>query len=224
MKIQTNGYEITYNKPKDYERAKKLKTLAQQANIHHHQVNKAWLGALDHAYQSGSLLIQAKKILKHGQWANWLERHFEGSYETAKVYIRIAKEWDNPRLVAARENEESLNSIKAVLKMLRNPKTKKLSPEHEMFEELDRIEDEEEVEEVRKEAQKKLKTKLSGMHPLEILILREIWDDCWGRFYAHLKKALRKRLKFNPYVHEIKDEEEKRQAQRKLKKLLKQCS
>ena len=44
-----------------------------------------------HAIEAGSLLLEAKEQLKHGQWLPWLRDHCIMSERTAQLYMRCAK-------------------------------------------------------------------------------------------------------------------------------------
>jgi hypothetical protein len=46
-----------------------------------------------HARRAGAALLVLKDRLKHGTWEGWLEEHFAGSAEQARVYMKIAKCW-----------------------------------------------------------------------------------------------------------------------------------
>jgi hypothetical protein len=68
--------------------------LQDVANSHH----RAFAGSLrkamtDHARLAGAALLQLKARLKQGSWGDWLKKHFRGSAETARLYMRVAKHW-----------------------------------------------------------------------------------------------------------------------------------
>jgi hypothetical protein len=52
------------------------------------------LAIQNHARLSGLALIEIKKRLGHGAFGTWLDTDFAGSRETARVYMRIARNWD----------------------------------------------------------------------------------------------------------------------------------
>lgn len=45
--------------------------------------------------ETGKRLIEAKQQLKHGEWGEWLEKKVEFSQETARQFMRVAKEFGN---------------------------------------------------------------------------------------------------------------------------------
>lgn len=48
----------------------------------------------------GKRLIEAKEMLPHGEWIPWLNEKVEFSERTAQNFMRLAKEFSNPQLVA----------------------------------------------------------------------------------------------------------------------------
>ena len=48
----------------------------------------------------GQRLIEAKELLSHGEWLPWLNEKVEFSERTAQNFMRLAKEFSNPQLVA----------------------------------------------------------------------------------------------------------------------------
>src|SRR5262245_54663200 len=60
---------------------------------------RAFVGSLRQAIVAnvriaGAALCELKQRLEHGDWSAWLKAHFKGSPETARLYMRIAREWD----------------------------------------------------------------------------------------------------------------------------------
>jgi hypothetical protein len=47
-----------------------------------------------HARFAGSALLEMKRRCQHGDWTAWLKANFDGSPETANLYMRIARKWD----------------------------------------------------------------------------------------------------------------------------------
>lgn len=96
----------------------KLNRLAAAANLHHAEVDRAAGGMLEHARLAGESLLEAETRLGgRKKWSRWRAENFKGSKETACHYMRIAREWNNPVLIQAREG--GANSINAMLKVLR---------------------------------------------------------------------------------------------------------
>lgn len=48
----------------------------------------------------GLRLIEAKEMLSHGEWLPWLAAQVQYSEKTAQNYMRVAREFPNPQLVA----------------------------------------------------------------------------------------------------------------------------
>jgi hypothetical protein len=92
-----NGRELPLSRqPVPVEDYKDLtdKELTALANGHH----RAFCGSLrmavvGHARVAGAALVQLKSRLKHGTWAGWLKENFKGSAASARLYIRVAKNW-----------------------------------------------------------------------------------------------------------------------------------
>src|SRR5262245_28290614 len=69
----------------------RLGVLAAKANDCH---RKYQLGIIQNylpiAKAAGEALIEAKKLVKHGNWLKWLDENFQGSVDTAANYMAIA--------------------------------------------------------------------------------------------------------------------------------------
>lgn len=48
----------------------------------------------------GQRLIEAKSMLPHGEWTQWLAEQVEFSERTAQNFMRLAREWSNPQALA----------------------------------------------------------------------------------------------------------------------------
>lgn len=48
----------------------------------------------------GRGLIEAKGVLSHGEWGNWLAEKVEFSERSAQNFMRLAREWSNPQALA----------------------------------------------------------------------------------------------------------------------------
>jgi hypothetical protein len=83
------------------------------ANEHHRGVERSLGSALDHAIQSGEHLIAAKEQVSRGEWIAWVEKHFEGSLETAQVYMRLARNQEN--LNTYRDTNLSISEARRIL-------------------------------------------------------------------------------------------------------------
>jgi hypothetical protein len=69
--------------------------LIEVANGHHLQfvgcISKA---VKAHARIAGKALLLLKSRRDHGDWETWLKKHFKGSPEMARLYMRMAKGWE----------------------------------------------------------------------------------------------------------------------------------
>jgi hypothetical protein len=110
-------------------KAERLQELGETAVAEHNLVNPAKRDFLNHARAAGKALIEAYRIIghsKHGnkQWSRWLDAHWRpyASRETARTYRRIARNWDHPAIVAARDKDLGITSIRQFLLILRGKK------------------------------------------------------------------------------------------------------
>lgn len=68
-----------------------LDALAQRINEEQHQIEHHAKGMLLAAKAAGEALIEAKKMLAHGQFKQWVEVNTRVSYNTAREYMLVAK-------------------------------------------------------------------------------------------------------------------------------------
>ena len=61
---------------------------AARINEEHSRAYGKARDALTHARMAGELLIEAKSLLKHGEWGNWLTENVSFSESTAQNYMR----------------------------------------------------------------------------------------------------------------------------------------
>jgi Protein of unknown function (DUF3102) len=69
----------------------KLSDLAGQANAEHANAQRSARQAVAHAVNAGKFLLQAKSLLPHGNWSQWLTDNFAASGRTARAYMLLAK-------------------------------------------------------------------------------------------------------------------------------------
>lgn len=67
----------------------KLAKLATQINEGHRKVGAHVRATFEEAARVGGLLIEAKSLVKHGEWSAWLAGNFEGSETSARRYMRM---------------------------------------------------------------------------------------------------------------------------------------
>jgi len=96
--------------------AEVLGTLAQQINEEHRAAFKAMVDTLNHAVVAGALLLEAKKLVKHGEWGAWLEENFEGSDRTTRDYMRLARR--RGEIEEAKRQGSAILSISGALQYL----------------------------------------------------------------------------------------------------------
>jgi hypothetical protein len=88
-----------------------LDTLASQAN-ENHQLAEATAGsALEYARRSGAALVEAKALVKHGEWLGWLASNFGASRFTAANYMKLASNVECVQHLEPRSINEALRMI-----------------------------------------------------------------------------------------------------------------
>jgi hypothetical protein len=94
-----------------------LKDLAKQANHAHQLVSESLRTAIDNAKNAGDLLIEAKSLVEHGDWTQWIGGNFKASPETARIYMRVSKNWDYEVKPALESNPDlTLEDVKRILR------------------------------------------------------------------------------------------------------------
>jgi len=68
-----------------------LRDLAAKIRAEHEATSAALKSSVQHAIAAGALLIEAKALVKHGQWLPWLAENCAISERTAQLYMRCAK-------------------------------------------------------------------------------------------------------------------------------------
>ena len=98
------------------------KELILQALAKHDQIDAAIRTTLELAREAGEALLKAKASCPHGRWTDLLYECFDGSVESARVYMRIAKHWDDARIKRSRERGIKIDTIASFLDVLRSKK------------------------------------------------------------------------------------------------------
>ena len=71
-----------------------LPHLADKINGAHREVAHHGRSMLFEARRAGEYLLKAKEQVRHGEFKAWIEKNCECSYQSAAVYMKVAKEWD----------------------------------------------------------------------------------------------------------------------------------
>ena len=89
-----------------------LDCLATDINLKHAQVLRASNTAFERAIECGELLLKAKKLVPHGEWADWISRYTKLSQRTCASYMQLARmEPENRRRVADLGVRRALASV-----------------------------------------------------------------------------------------------------------------
>ncbi|GMO40945.1 DUF3102 domain-containing protein [Bradyrhizobium sp. TM233] len=73
------------------EPSNRLPVLANDIRRAHAGVREAAKVAASHAIAAGTALLEAKALLKHGEWLPWLKAHAGVSERTAQLYMKIVR-------------------------------------------------------------------------------------------------------------------------------------
>lgn len=102
----------------------RLAVLADEIRSEHAGIAQSLARGLQHAITAGELLIEAKALLKHGQWLPWLSAHCALSERTARLYVRLAK--NRARIKTEIGNVADL-SVRGALALIAPPEASQLS-------------------------------------------------------------------------------------------------
>lgn len=65
-----------------------------------HEQQRIGKTMLESCIKQGKLLNEAKQIVMHGDWQSWLKENFYHSERTAEIYMRLAREFSNPKSIS----------------------------------------------------------------------------------------------------------------------------
>lgn len=68
-----------------------LAPLAKKINDATNSAEASVRTSMDRALEAGALLTEAKKLVQHGEWENWLTANCDVAPRTAQAYMRLAK-------------------------------------------------------------------------------------------------------------------------------------
>jgi hypothetical protein len=102
---------------------------ASEINRLHRLVTEAAQSSLQYSIEIGTMLIDVKKDVKHGDWEAWLAKNCpEISDRTARVYMRLARPENAAKLeTVAEENGNAVAdlSVRSAAKLLSRPRAPK---------------------------------------------------------------------------------------------------
>ena len=92
-----------------------LPKLEEEIKSYFKQIKQHYIDIGNNTIEIGKRLIQAKSLLKHGEWINWLQDNFQLSYQTAAKFIQCAERF--PNIVSVRDlNSTQLMALLALPK------------------------------------------------------------------------------------------------------------
>lgn len=77
-----------------------LPTLAAEIRVAHQRVRASAIEAAEQAIRAGHLLVEARALVRHGAWAQWLQANVGFSDRSARRYMQIARAGLNSATVA----------------------------------------------------------------------------------------------------------------------------
>ncbi len=102
-----------------------LANLAQRINDHDKARRACEVKGVMHGLRMGQLLIDAKKVVPHGQWLGWLEENTNVSPRMCQIYMKVSK-WDYGRKCFEHEYETiSHLTINKAVKLIREKESLK---------------------------------------------------------------------------------------------------
>ena len=72
----------------------RLPILAAEIMNAHAEARRAAQMTIEHAIMAGNALLEAKALVKHGEWLPWLRDNCEMSERSARVYMQLARNKD----------------------------------------------------------------------------------------------------------------------------------
>lgn len=161
-----------------------LPRLAERANIYFHKGQEHKKEFLLCCKICGNALNKARyyDLWKTTRWESWLKKNFDGSPRTAYVYMRIAKKWDDPRIVEAKEKGITIDSIRRFFEVLAN-KDSEAERNAKAEKRKDRIKnmtpEEIQQQENRKEITKRFSKVLNRLYGAELKVFLDNFDQIW---------------------------------------------
>jgi hypothetical protein len=105
--------------------------LVRRINEAHQQVQVAFVATGVAAINVGLLLLEAKRVVKHGSWAEWIGVHCHFSERTAQVYMQLAKRFPKPQISAETTITELMGMMGGMrLVELKDPKSSAVKKDH----------------------------------------------------------------------------------------------
>ncbi|MBI3776768.1 MAG: DUF3102 domain-containing protein [Gammaproteobacteria bacterium] len=103
-----------------------LPDLATQINAEHSAATTAANTAVQHALNAGQLLIEAKKLVAHGEWLPWIAANCQLADRTVQGYMRLAREL--PKLDGPKAQRVADLPLREALALLADDRMRELKP------------------------------------------------------------------------------------------------
>ena len=115
----------TSNQPLSKKQAHKLAGLVTMINRRHEQALTAARTALSHAFKVGAALREAKDLIPHREWKQWVSTATKLSLRTAQIYTRLSR-YEKEILRHAKAQSPALLTVEGALSLVsksKEPKT-----------------------------------------------------------------------------------------------------
>jgi len=207
----------------------KLRELAEQANQHHREVKMAWRGALEHAKQAGDALLEARRITgRRGKWGRWVRSNFEASMETARIYQRIARNWNHPLVKKAKAAGITVDSIATFLKIIRGKKLPVVRVKQDELGPYLEYSEKDKADMARRIIREQFAQRLRELQPDELFLLETEFEREWESLYGHLRDTMCLLYETEYYREHDRQwfeeqEQEKREVRQKIAQALNQA-
>ena len=189
-----------------------------KANQIHRQIQRHERDMLKLARQCGRILLEIKAIKKHGTWKKWIHDNFIASYDTARDYMRVAREWNSEPAKEARRKGVHFDSIKSFLDFVKDrrihPEKKVLTPKQQK-----------EYDYRREAIREMIAERIKDLDDFEFKIFFKNFDHFWSKLDDELKWILRVVYEYDPYTdwdeeYQAEQYELKREARLKVQQRL----
>lgn len=180
---------------------------AAKLNRLHRRIQRHEQDMLKLARTSGRLLLEVKAVKKHGTWQQWIYNNYDGSYDTARDYMRVAKNWNSEPAKESRRKGRHFDSIKSFLDFVKENR-------HTTPDKIRTERQQKEYDYRHNAIRDMVVEKTNELDDFEFKILYKNFEHFWSKLDDELKAILWVVYEYDPYDYDTKAEkyELKKQA------------
>ena len=108
--------------------SERMAELEHLIGAEHGDFKAEYRSALEHARRAGEGLVEARWRTggrkKWGTWKRWLAKEYNIATRTMSLYVQVATHWDDPRILEARTEGITIDTIDGFLRALKGEKPK----------------------------------------------------------------------------------------------------